>query len=127
MYECPGCGGELRFDIPTQKLICAHCDGTFEPDQYDKALFARENAYEVNVFTCPNCGGEITAVMGGCSQLSPFMLQLPRWHPLVIRVTPSSLSMVSIAASSQSAMPKPSFAAMAHAPFSSSTAWCAGS
>ncbi len=31
MYECPNCGGDLRFDIPTQKLRCEHCDATFDP------------------------------------------------------------------------------------------------
>ena len=25
MYECPNCGGNLRFDIPTQSLFCDYC------------------------------------------------------------------------------------------------------
>ena len=60
MYECRNCGGELRFDIPSQKLKCSHCDGVFDPDSYDRDLFAEADKFEVNVFRCPNCGGEIS-------------------------------------------------------------------
>jgi len=60
MYECEVCGGELRFDIPTQKLICAHCDGVFDPDTYGKDIEAGENDFLMTVLKCPNCGGEVT-------------------------------------------------------------------
>ena len=60
MYECEKCGGELRFDIPSQKLVCAHCDGVFDPETYGKGVYAESGDFEVNVLTCPNCGGEVT-------------------------------------------------------------------
>jgi len=31
MYQCPGCGGRLVFDIPSQQLMCDHCDTKYDP------------------------------------------------------------------------------------------------
>lgn len=60
MYECPNCGGNLRFDIASQKLSCAYCDGHFDPYSIKKDTDAIENNFfEVTVFTCPQCGGEL--------------------------------------------------------------------
>lgn len=60
MYECPNCGGALRFDIPTQKLLCDHCNESIDPHAYHKDKDAEEkNEYNVTIFTCPQCGGEI--------------------------------------------------------------------
>lgn len=60
MYECQNCGGNLKFDIGSQKLFCEYC-GTLE-DPYDvyKERDAEESTqYEVTIFTCPQCGGEL--------------------------------------------------------------------
>ncbi len=60
MYECPSCGGALRFDIPSQSLKCDHCGHAQDPHTYVKDKDAEErNEYNVTVFTCPQCGGEI--------------------------------------------------------------------
>ncbi|MDE6627693.1 MAG: hypothetical protein K2K56_15195 [Lachnospiraceae bacterium] len=60
MYECPNCGGNLKFDIPSQQLACAYCNAEFDPYSISKEKDAEEdNSYEVTVFTCPQCGGEI--------------------------------------------------------------------
>ncbi len=61
MIECPGCGGNLKFDIATQKMHCAFCDSQYDPYQFDeKEKDAEEQKdYEVTVFTCPQCGGEL--------------------------------------------------------------------
>lgn len=75
MYECPNCGGNLKFDIASQKLACAYCDGHFDPYSIKKDRDAIETSfreagfeetdstddqfYEVTVFTCPQCGGEL--------------------------------------------------------------------
>ncbi len=60
MYECPGCGQNLRFDIPSQMLKCTHCDSLYDPYQYNAGEDAKESVnFDVTVFTCPQCGGEI--------------------------------------------------------------------
>lgn len=61
MYECPGCAGNLKFDIAKQKLYCEHCGMSLSPYEVQKEQDAEEqkDAYEVTVFTCPQCGGEI--------------------------------------------------------------------
>ena len=83
MYKCPNCGAELRFDIKTQKLMCDHCSTTVDPYEYeqgDEAAKAEsgnadagndDGTYGVNIFRCPQCGGEIisssTAAAEFCS------------------------------------------------------------
>lgn len=74
MYECPNCGGNLRFDIPTQSLFCDYCHTQLNPYSYQKDHDAVETStYDVNIFTCPQCGGEIlsteNAATGFCSFL----------------------------------------------------------
>lgn len=36
MYECPNCGGNLRFYIPSQQLFCAYCESRFDPYSVQK-------------------------------------------------------------------------------------------
>ena len=61
MYSCPGCGGNLKYDISLGKLKCSYCDSAFLPT--DKRLtqtIAEEGTMiEAKVFTCPQCGGEM--------------------------------------------------------------------
>ena len=70
MLSCPNCGGNLRFDIPSQQLSCEHCQTLFDPYAFDEKT---EDAGEttVTVYTCPQCGGEIistdNAATGFCS------------------------------------------------------------
>lgn len=60
MYQCPGCGGRLVFDIPSQQLMCDHCSTKYDPYAISKEQDAEEShEYDVTVFKCPNCGGEI--------------------------------------------------------------------
>ena len=61
MIECPGCGGNLKFDIASQKMHCDYCDSMFDPYDFDgKQKDAEEQElYEVTVFVCPQCGGEL--------------------------------------------------------------------
>ncbi|MBQ7535103.1 MAG: TPM domain-containing protein [Stomatobaculum sp.] len=58
MYECPRCGGELRFDIASQKLLCAHCKSATEYTDLKEESTAKESG-EAYIFHCPNCGGQI--------------------------------------------------------------------
>ncbi len=60
MYPCPNCAAGLRFDIETQTLACDHCDSHFDPYVIGREKDAVEhNDFEVTVFTCPQCGGEL--------------------------------------------------------------------
>jgi len=62
MYPCPNCRAGLRFDIPKQLLVCDHCDSTFSPYDIGREKDAVErDTFEVTVFTCPQCGGELIA------------------------------------------------------------------
>lgn len=62
MIECRNCRGNLRFDIARQQMYCKYCD-TWE----DPAVFAtvretdgiQESVFEAQVFTCPQCAGEL--------------------------------------------------------------------
>lgn len=60
MYECPNCGGNLKFHIPSQQLLCAFCDSKFDPYSIQKETDTVDgDCFETNVFSCPQCGGEM--------------------------------------------------------------------
>lgn len=60
MYECPNCGGNLKFHIPSQQMFCAFCDSKFDPYAIQKETDTLDGDYfEANVFFCPQCGGEM--------------------------------------------------------------------
>lgn len=60
MYECPNCGGNLRFNIATQQLSCGYCDTSINPYDYEKSTDVQESReYDVTVFTCSQCGAEL--------------------------------------------------------------------
>ena len=77
MLTCPNCGGNLRFDIPSQQLACKQCQSQFDPYAFDektsdaKEETASDDSFEATIFTCPQCGGEIlstdNAATGFCS------------------------------------------------------------
>ena len=60
MYECPNCAANLKYHIGKQMLFCENCDTTVDPYSFHKEQDAEEHTeYEVTIFTCPQCGGEI--------------------------------------------------------------------
>ena len=66
MYNCPNCGGHIRYDIPSAKIHCDSCDSSFDPYELAKKQGEGKDAeeqktYETTLFTCPHCGGEITS------------------------------------------------------------------
>ncbi len=75
MIECPNCGGNMKFDISTQNLLCAFCETQIDPQEYqdskDEKGSVLSEDYEVTCFTCPQCGGEVLstdeAAAGFCS------------------------------------------------------------
>lgn len=60
MYQCPNCAANLRFSIQHQALFCDACGTVMNPYDMVKDRDAEQNTvFEVNVFTCPQCGGEL--------------------------------------------------------------------
>ncbi len=60
MYECPNCGGNLKFDISSQMLACSYCGVKQSPYEAEKETDATAQEYfETTVFTCPQCAGEL--------------------------------------------------------------------
>ena len=70
MYECPNCGGNLKYDIKSEKMKCFYCDSMFDPyevkdkrkvEEHTENLMTgdEDGMMQVTVYTCPQCGGEI--------------------------------------------------------------------
>ena len=62
MISCSSCGGSLRFDIGSQKMLCDHCDSYFEVEQLSDDSNrddARASSFDCYVYLCPSCGAEI--------------------------------------------------------------------
>lgn len=73
MFECPNCGDNLKFDIPSQQLRCPSCSSKYDPYRFEHKTSdaVEEQDFEATIFTCPQCGGEILstddAAAGFCS------------------------------------------------------------
>ena len=62
MIQCPNCGGALKFDIASQQMKCDSCSSIFDPNAFQSGNGAEESTeYDVTVFRCPQCGGEIAS------------------------------------------------------------------
>ncbi len=60
MYQCPNCGGGLRFDIASQMMKCDYCQTMAEPSAFSSFKGAQEDTeFEVTKFLCNQCGAEI--------------------------------------------------------------------
>jgi len=61
MIGCPGCGGNLKFDIESGMMKCGYCEGQYDPYDFDsKEKDAEEvNSFEATLYICPQCGGEL--------------------------------------------------------------------
>ena len=72
--RCPSCGGFLRYEIASGTLVCDSCRTEVRPEEYQDGTEAeeiQEGVLETTIFTCPSCGGEVTAgtldAVGYCS------------------------------------------------------------
>lgn len=62
MIQCPNCGGAVVFDIASQQMKCQSCSSAFSPYDFKYGNGAEETTeYDVTVFKCPQCGGEIAS------------------------------------------------------------------
>ncbi len=73
MFACPGCGAGLRYDIAGKQLHCDYCDGSYSVTDYPyEKSAAGKTMYDVTVFTCPACGGELESTDNEIVQFCPF-------------------------------------------------------
>lgn len=68
-YQCPACGGPLRYDGARALLVCDHCDSAFEPTQIE-VMYAERQASAAakattgaddltGTYVCSSCGAEL--------------------------------------------------------------------
>lgn len=74
MFECPNCGGNLKFDISSQQLACENCQTMADPyalDTKEKGAIEQTN-FDATIFTCPQCGGEILSTDTSAAEFCSF-------------------------------------------------------
>lgn len=77
IYKCPNCGGALKYDANTSKMMCEYCISYFEPEEMtmqtqesratkeeiaatnEAVAMDAEDYIEYNVYSCTSCGGEL--------------------------------------------------------------------
>lgn len=72
MFPCPDCGGQLRFDIPKQKLKCQSCGNLHDVDTYKADDKIGTDHITTGVYQCPNCGGEIQLIDNDGMEFCPY-------------------------------------------------------
>lgn len=74
MIECPGCGGNLKFDIPLQLMHCSYCDNNYDPYDFDKKDSDGKivEDYDTTIYTCAECAGEIESTEESITGVCPF-------------------------------------------------------
>lgn len=71
MSLCPNCGSKVKYDIASRQLKCDACSSQFDVYEYDRQQNeGNPEKYQVNAFTCPQCGGELLTtdndITGNC-------------------------------------------------------------
>lgn len=69
MLRCNNCGGNYRFDIKTQKIVCPYCENSVDPEEMDKF---EAKTYDTYKYECPQCGGSINADDNEASVFCPY-------------------------------------------------------
>ncbi len=60
MYQCPNCGGNIKYDITSSQMLCGHCATQMDPYSFEAGADAVENSYfDTLIYTCPQCAGEL--------------------------------------------------------------------
>lgn len=74
MFICPNCGGNLKFDIPSQQLGCEYCGTKMDVYSFEDKPEAgvRPNDYDATIFTCPQCAGEIISTDTSAAEFCTF-------------------------------------------------------
>ena len=74
MFECPNCGGNLKFDISSQQLACENCQTSADPYAFDtnEKGAIEQMVFDATIFTCPQCGGEILSTDTSAAEFCSF-------------------------------------------------------
>lgn len=74
MYACSNCGGNLKFDIRTQKLGCEYCQAQMDVYSFEDKDPATEKQteFDATIFSCPQCGGEIVSTDTSAAEFCTF-------------------------------------------------------
>lgn len=72
MKHCVGCGANLRFDIPTQMMKCDYCGSTVEPETIDAEDSKMADFFDMMVYQCNNCYGEVVADENEAAVFCPY-------------------------------------------------------
>lgn len=73
MITCPGCNGNVKFDIASGMLHCDFCDSSYDVYAFDdKTKDVEEHEYETTIYTCPQCGGELESTDTDVTGFCPF-------------------------------------------------------
>ena len=72
MFPCPNCGGQLKFDAESQKLLCGSCGSFTDIETYKPNDNIGFDSVNTNIYSCPNCGGEIQLIDNDGMEFCPF-------------------------------------------------------
>lgn len=72
MFKCENCGGELIYSIKDKKLKCQACKSLYEIDDMLDSEEENAETIDMNVFTCPSCGGEVYSTSSTAASFCSF-------------------------------------------------------
>ncbi len=63
IFKCPGCNGNMTFDIEKQMLVCQSCGTEIDAEAYDEKQIVFEGGQEygegISGYRCPACSAEV--------------------------------------------------------------------
>lgn len=63
IFKCPGCNGNMTFDIEKQMLVCQSCGTEIDAEDYDEKQIVfegrQEYGEEIVSYRCPTCSAEV--------------------------------------------------------------------
>ncbi|MDE6531739.1 MAG: TFIIB-type zinc ribbon-containing protein [Lachnospiraceae bacterium] len=63
IFKCPGCNGNMTFDIEKQMLVCQSCGTEIDAEDYDEKQIVFEGGQEygedIISYRCPTCSAEV--------------------------------------------------------------------
>ncbi len=63
IFKCPGCNGNMTFDIEKQQLVCQSCGTEIGAEDYDEKQIVFEGGQEygedIISYRCPTCSAEV--------------------------------------------------------------------
>ncbi|MGP1377161.1 MAG: hypothetical protein ACTTKS_06340 [Bulleidia sp.] len=89
-YPCPNCGGSLKFDPASQKLLCQYCGNSYTDEEVKKILQERESATNqpvsfsdvndysdaemssMHAYGCTSCGAQVYADENTAVTICPY-------------------------------------------------------